>query len=96
MNEVLDWLRDNREWVFSGVGVAAILLLIRIGKYIWRHRRPPKVQPDPEPSLVGWKGVDARGRYFAWDSPNLHSLPDRSPIPAPGRSGQGRGKTALD
>lgn len=83
MDEVLDWLRGNKEWVFSGAGVAAILLLTQLGRAIWQRKRKPKAQPDPQPSLEGWKGVDAQGRYFAWDGPNLHSLSDRSPIPAP-------------
>jgi hypothetical protein len=34
-------------------------------------------------SYVEWQGVEARNRYFAWDGPTLHSLADRSPIPAP-------------
>jgi len=34
-------------------------------------------------SHIEWQGVEARNRYFAWDGPTLHSLADRSPIPAP-------------
>lgn len=34
-------------------------------------------------SDVGWQGIQVGSRYFAWDGPTLHSLPDRPPIPAP-------------
>jgi hypothetical protein len=30
-----------------------------------------------------WVGVEARGRYFAWDGPTLHALEDRQPQPTP-------------
>jgi len=34
-------------------------------------------------SDVDWRGVTVGPRYFAWDGPQLHALPDRQPIPAP-------------
>ena len=34
-------------------------------------------------SDVEWQGVHAHSRYFAWDGPTLHALPDRQPMPAP-------------
>jgi hypothetical protein len=34
-------------------------------------------------SDAGWEGVNAGNRFFAWDGPNLHALPDRQPMPAP-------------
>jgi hypothetical protein len=34
-------------------------------------------------SDVDWQGVKVRNRYFAWDGPALHGLPDRTAIPAP-------------
>jgi hypothetical protein len=34
-------------------------------------------------SEIEWQGVTTRNRYFAWDGPTLHGLPDRSAIPAP-------------
>ena len=34
-------------------------------------------------STSSWGGLHVGHRYFAWDGPTLHSLPDRAPIPAP-------------
>jgi len=34
-------------------------------------------------SEVEWHGVTAGTRYFAWDGPQLHAVPDRQPVPAP-------------
>ena len=34
-------------------------------------------------SEAAWHGVHLGTRYFAWDGPQLHGLPDRQPIPAP-------------
>jgi hypothetical protein len=30
-----------------------------------------------------WYGIEIRNRHFARDGPNLHSLPDRPPVPTP-------------
>lgn len=38
-----------------------------------------------ESQSIPWRGVEADGRYFAWDGPNLHALDDRPPVPAPDR-----------
>jgi hypothetical protein len=47
---MLDWLARNREWVFSGIGVIAVLALARAAIYLFRHlklgragRRRPRV-----------------------------------------------------
>lgn len=32
---------------------------------------------------IPWRGVEVRGRYFAWDGLPLHSLKDWPPVPAP-------------
>jgi len=34
-------------------------------------------------SDIDWQGVQVKNRYFAWEGPTLHALPDRSAIPAP-------------
>ncbi len=78
MTHILDWLDANKQWVFSGIGVAAILALWQIVKRVraWRRSRP--TGPSPK-----WKGVQVGSRYFAWDGPILHSIPSVPPIPAP-------------
>jgi hypothetical protein len=32
---VIDWVVENRQWVFSGIGVAVVVAVSRL---IWRHR----------------------------------------------------------
>jgi hypothetical protein len=84
MARVFDWIAQNKEWLFSGIGVAILIGGWQLLKR-WRNarRRGSSGAHAEPPSVEGWKGVDVQGRYFAWDGPELHSLPDRSPIPAP-------------
>ena len=30
MNNIINWIIDNKEWVFSGIGIALVGLLLRI------------------------------------------------------------------
>ena len=81
MTAVLAWLGENKDWLFSGAGVVIIVgALSLIRRSLARRRDSSSRERAP---AIPWKGVDVRGRYFAWDGPNLHSLADRSPIPAP-------------
>ena len=34
---MIEWILNNKEWIFSGVGVAAISTCI--GWLIWRHKK---------------------------------------------------------
>jgi hypothetical protein len=91
MTSILRWLADNKEWLFSGVGVVFLLVIApRVAKLVkqwggkilsWWHRK--RQLPDTQMATIPWKGVERRGRYFAWDGPTLHLLDDRAPIPAP-------------
>lgn len=33
--------------------------------------------------LEGWRGIFVTGRFFAWDGPGLHGLPEWAPVPEP-------------
>lgn len=39
MNDIWDWLIDNKEWVFQGVGVFFLGLLVT---FLWRKRDSEK------------------------------------------------------
>ncbi len=56
----------------AAVAAEAVIRLIAIAE---DHELPG--------SDANWHGVQAGTRYFAWDGPQLHALPDRQPIPAP-------------
>ena len=77
---MLEWLRENRDWLFSGAGVAIIVGILSL---IRRSNARRRKSSRERYAAIPWKGVDVSGRYFAWDGPNLHLLTDRPPIPAP-------------
>jgi hypothetical protein len=41
----MDWIIRNKEWLFSGIGVAAIMAIIGIVRVILSRRRQPAIQP---------------------------------------------------
>jgi hypothetical protein len=47
MQSFIEWLRHNREWVFSGVGVSGLLAVI--GFVRWLFRRTPDAPNGPPP-----------------------------------------------
>jgi hypothetical protein len=56
----LDWISQNKQWVFSGVGVTAILV---IGGFLWRaFRRPALTPPAPTPPATVTNTADATVR----------------------------------
>lgn len=70
-------LKHKRTASARDAAVVAIVIdcVVRVIAAIENHALPG--------SDVEWAFVEDRGRYFAWDGPELHALPDRSPIPAP-------------
>jgi hypothetical protein len=40
MKTILDWLQHNKEWVFSGIGVTAILGVIAVIRWLFRPSAP--------------------------------------------------------
>jgi hypothetical protein len=44
------WLDSNKEWVFSGAGVSAILVVVAILRFVFsRPPKPPSPSPNPVP-----------------------------------------------
>jgi hypothetical protein len=46
---VLDWLDQNKSWVFSGIGVTILITLAMGGKVLWRTMRRSVTAPPPTP-----------------------------------------------
>lgn len=39
MQEIIDWLSENREWVFSGIGITVLTSVMAIAKSILGKRK---------------------------------------------------------
>lgn len=44
---MLDYILNNKEWIFSGIGVSTIVLLFLCFKYFFRRNNPPQRQNTP-------------------------------------------------
>lgn len=50
INAIGQWLDSNKEWVFSGAGVSAILIVTAILRFVFsRPTKPPSPNPNPLP-----------------------------------------------
>ena len=47
--EIIDWLDANKEWVFSGIGVAIILIIIRF--FFKRSQSKKQIQKSGNNSI---------------------------------------------
>lgn len=47
---ILDWLLNNKEWLFSGLGVTALLALFLAGRYVLGRGRRDGGLVEPEPA----------------------------------------------
>lgn len=53
---MIDYLWNNKEWLFSGIGVSALVALIWIGRKILGSRRQPRSQTSGAPQPVSSEG----------------------------------------
>lgn len=84
MTEYFQWISENKQWLFSGIGVVALVSVWRLLRRWWLSRLTQSISLSPQPSPpIPWASVEIRGRFFAWDGPTLHALEARSPIQAP-------------
>lgn len=45
MNEILDYIKTNKEWIFSGIGVLIVALIIELVVYkFWKKNKPKNIQ----------------------------------------------------
>lgn len=75
IKSVADWVNANKEWLFSGVGVAALALGARVVRRVRRPDQPQGTLPPLEPFSTASRRVDAHGR------------PSLSRLNTPGRIG---------
>lgn len=57
MQDLMDWLNTNKEWLFSGAGGAAILGILG---FFFKKRFSSKPQPQP---TVGGDDIKTKGDY---------------------------------
>ncbi len=81
MVSIFEWIVDNKEWLFSGIGIAAVAAFWHLITRRKKPRQPPRSHPVPSqsPSRISWRGVEIRGRYFAWDGPAPRNTPTGLP-----------------
>ena len=51
MNQWIDWLINNRQWVFSGIGVAVVTAIFAFLRWLTTRQHPP--QPPPNIAAKG-------------------------------------------
>jgi hypothetical protein len=51
MKSVLDWLRHNKEWVFSGAGVTVFAAVFALLRWVFKRTTPNAPPPRREDSL---------------------------------------------
>jgi hypothetical protein len=64
---MLDWLQTNKEWVFSGVGVAVLGAVVAFAR--WLRRRPPSPVEDLARAQLQERGRVSRP-FFRWRNGN--------------------------
>ncbi|MDR0332637.1 MAG: hypothetical protein LBI15_04160 [Dysgonamonadaceae bacterium] len=55
----MEWIINNKEWIFSGIGVAVISLIIAL-----LARRKSKKTTFKQTNLFGSKGTQIKGNYY--------------------------------
>jgi hypothetical protein len=62
MDAVWQWISDNKEWLFSGVGVYAVIELGRFGRRRWRESQTAVIGQEEQPSHAKVPGSPLRSR----------------------------------
>lgn len=86
MKTILDWLQQNKEWLFSGVGVTGILSLIAMIRWLCRPstpNAPPRVHGPYHPTKEQRARVDNDGDNNDEDdvAPEFEGVFRESPAP---------------
>lgn len=73
---MLKYLLDNKQWIFSGIGLTVLGGLVLAGRWAVK-----KIHFHLQ--AKHWKGIEFNGCYFSWEGPNLHTLVEKPATTTP-------------